>query len=49
LQLVRFGQTFLFFDGLISFFANLGGGGGYAWMIGAALGALIHLGISNKK
>ena len=39
----------LIFDGLISFFANLGGGGGYAWMIGAALGALIHLGISNKK
>ena len=31
------------------FFANLGGGGGYAWMIGAALGALIHLSISNKK
>ena len=38
----------LIFDGLINFFANLGGGGGYAWMIGAALGALIHLGISNK-
>ena len=35
--------------GLDEFFANLGGGGGYAWMIGAALGALIHLGISNKK
>ena len=39
----------LIFDGLINFFANLGGGGGYAWMIGAALGALIHLSISNKK
>ena len=39
----------LIFDGLISFFANLGGGGGYAWMIGAALGALIHLSISSKK
>jgi NCS1 family nucleobase:cation symporter-1 len=38
----------LIFDGLINFFANLGGGGGYAWMIGAALGAVIHLGISNK-
>jgi NCS1 family nucleobase:cation symporter-1 len=36
------------FDGLINFFANLGGGGGYAWIIGAALGAVIHLGISNK-
>jgi NCS1 family nucleobase:cation symporter-1 len=31
------------------FFANLGGGGGYAWIIGAALGAVIHLVISNKK
>jgi NCS1 family nucleobase:cation symporter-1 len=38
----------LIFDGLINFFANLGGGGGYAWIIGAALGAVIHLGISNK-
>ena len=36
-------------DGLTNFFANLGGGGGYAWMIGAALGALIHLGISQKR
>lgn len=34
--------------GLDSFFANLGGGGGYAWIIGASLGALIHLGISRK-
>ena len=33
--------------GLGDFFANLGGGGGYAWMIGAALGALVHLAISN--
>jgi len=31
------------------FFANLGGGGGYSWMIGAALGAIVHLAISNKK
>ena len=35
--------------GLDDFFANLGGGGGYAWMIGASLGALIHLAISNRK
>ena len=34
--------------GLDEFFANLGGGGGYAWMIGAALGAIIHLAISNR-
>ena len=39
----------LIFDGLKSFFATLGGGGGYAWMIGAALGALIHLAISQKR
>ena len=26
---------------------NLGGGGGYAWMIGAALGAIVHLAISS--
>ena len=38
----------LIFDGLTNFFASLGGGGGYAWMIGASLGAIIHLGISNK-
>ena len=35
--------------GLDEFFANLGGGGGYAWMIGAALGAVIHLAISNRS
>tara|TARA_B100000965_G_scaffold333724_1_gene298761 strand:+ start:1164 stop:2615 length:1452 start_codon:yes stop_codon:yes gene_type:complete len=35
--------------GLGDFFANLGGGGGYAWIIGAALGAAIHLAISNRK
>ena len=35
--------------GLSDFFANLGGGGGYAWIIGAALGAVIHLAISNRK
>ena len=34
---------------LSDFFANLGGGGGYAWIIGAALGAVIHLLISNRK
>ena len=31
------------------FFSGLGGGGGYAWMIGAALGAIVHLAISNRK
>ena len=35
--------------GLGDFFANLGGGGGYAWMIGAALGAIVHYAISNKN
>ena len=37
--------------GLGNFFANLGGGGGFAWMIGAALGAVVHLAISfaSKK
>jgi NCS1 family nucleobase:cation symporter-1 len=37
--------------GLGNFFANLGGGGGFAWMIGAALGAAAHLAISfaSKK
>ena len=35
--------------GLGDFFANLGGGGGYAWIIGAALGAIVHLAISNKN
>ena len=39
----------LIIDGLKNFFANLGGGGGYAWIIGAALGAVIHLIISQKK
>ena len=34
---------------LSDFFANLGGGGGYAWIIGASLGAVIHLLISNRK
>ena len=34
--------------GLGDFFANLGGGGGYAWIIGAALGALVHLAISKR-
>tara|TARA_B100001996_G_scaffold104147_1_gene78280 strand:- start:851 stop:2305 length:1455 start_codon:yes stop_codon:yes gene_type:complete len=35
--------------GLGDFFASLGGGGGYAWMIGAALGAIVHYAISSKK
>ena len=35
-------------DGLTNFFSNLGGGGGYAWIIGASLGAVIHLAISKK-
>ena len=34
--------------GLGDFFANLGGGGGYAWIIGASLGAAVHLIISRK-
>jgi len=39
----------ILFLGLGDFFANLGGGGGYAWIIGAALGAVIHLAISNRN
>ena len=39
----------ILFAGLDEFFANLGGGGGYAWMIGAALGAVIHLAISGNS
>ncbi len=35
--------------GLGNFFANLGGGGGYAWIIGASLGAIVHYLISSKK
>ena len=34
--------------GLGDFFANLGGGGGYAWIIGASLGAIVHLAISKR-
>lgn len=34
--------------GISDFFANLGGGGGYAWIIGASLGAIVHLAISKK-
>jgi NCS1 family nucleobase:cation symporter-1 len=34
--------------GLGDFFASLGGGGGYAWIIGASLGAIVHLIISRK-
>ena len=34
--------------GLDDFFANLGGGGGYAWIIGASLGAVFHLAISKR-
>ena len=39
----------ILFMGLDDFFTNLGGGGGYAWIIGASLGALIHLAISSSK
>ena len=39
----------ILFLGLDDFFANLGGGGGYAWIIGASLGAVIHLAISSKR
>ena len=39
--------SLLIFDGLKEFFANAGGG--FAWIIGAALGAIIHLAISQKK
>ena len=39
----------ILFLGLDDFFANLGGGGGYAWIIGASLGAAIHLAISSKR
>ena len=39
----------ILFAGLGDFFANLGGGGGYAWMIGAALGAIIHMVISGRS
>ena len=35
--------------GVGNFFANLGGGGGYAWIIGAALGAIVHLAISSAS
>ena len=35
-------------DGLTNFFSSLGGGGGYAWIIGASLGALIHYAISKE-
>ena len=38
----------ILFAGLDEFFANLGGGGGYAWIIGAALGAIIHMAISGR-
>ena len=37
----------LIFDALKDFFANAGGG--FAWIIGAALGAVIHLAISKKR
>ena len=41
-------QNILIIDSLSNFFANLGGGGGYAWIIGASLGALIHYAISKE-
>jgi len=37
----------LIFDALKDFFANAGGG--FAWIIGAALGAILHLAISHKR
>jgi len=37
----------LIFDGLRNFFGTIGGGG--AWIVGAALGAVIHLVISQKR
>ena len=46
---IRTAHLCLLFLGLDEFFANLGGGGGYAWIIGASLGALIHLAISSKR
>jgi nucleoside-diphosphate-sugar epimerase len=39
----------ILFLGLDDFFANLGGGGGYAWIIGASLGAVVHLAISKRS
>ena len=39
----------ILFLGLDDFFANLAGGGGYAWIIGASLGAVVHLAISKRK
>ena len=39
----------ILFLGLGDFFANLGGGGGYAWIIGASLGAVVHLAISKRS
>jgi len=39
--------SLLIFDALKDFFANAGGG--FAWIIGAALGAIIHLAISQKR
>ena len=39
----------ILFFGMDDFFANLGGGGGYAWIIGASLGAVIHLAISSSR
>ena len=38
----------ILFLGMDDFFANLGGGGGYAWIIGASLGAVVHLAISKR-
>jgi nucleobase:cation symporter-1, NCS1 family len=35
-------------DTLNNAFANLGGGGGFAWIIGASLGAIVHLAISKR-
>jgi len=38
----------ILFLGLDDFFDNLGGGG-YAWIIGASLGAIVHLAISKRN
>ena len=46
--LARIAISLILIFGLGDFFANLGGGGGYAWIIGASLGALVHLGISKR-
>ena len=41
-------SNILIIDSLTNFFGSLGGGGGYAWIIGASLGTLIHYAISKE-